>query len=104
MIGEIGIMMKLTLPSYLVALVPEAERSRIGTPRSLSLDAMDWGELILEIRDRFPELAKRIFIESNQLAPGFVLVVNGEPIKHTHEIPDLHNADQVVVIAAIAGG
>lgn len=57
------------------------------------------------MRERFPALAERVLTTSGGLAAGFVLVVNDEALppggtaRH-----DLHDGDDLALIAAMAGG
>jgi sulfur carrier protein ThiS len=58
-----------------------------------------------ELRERFPQLAARVLTASGALAPGFVLVINDEALPaNGAACCDIHDGDQVALIAALAGG
>jgi molybdopterin converting factor small subunit len=96
-------MLKLVLPAYLAALLPDHEPAR-GNRRSLWLEPGPWPALVEQLQARFPRLANRLVQEHGQLANGFVLVVNDSIV---HDAPaglDLRAGDEVTIIAAVAGG
>ena len=96
-------MLKLVLPAYLAALLPDHEPAR-GHRRSLSLEPGSWPSLVEQLQARFPRLAHRLVEEHGQLAKGFVLVVNDSIV---HDVPaslELRAGDEVAIIAAVAGG
>jgi sulfur carrier protein ThiS len=91
-------MVNFRLPAYLQALVPEADR------RSMWLEPGSWSALVRQVGERFPQLAGRIMPDSLRLATGFVLVVNDEIVRGDHASLQLRSGDEVVIIAAVAGG
>ena len=53
-------MIRLSLPTTLVAYLPGDEGSDRGSRTALSLAASTWPEAVSEIRERFPLLAGRV--------------------------------------------
>lgn len=97
-------MIKLVLPSSLVALVPEAERPDRRSARSLALDAESWRDVVVEVRARFPVLADRVLTESDSVAAGFALVVNDEIVPVQQAAMEVHDSDEISLLPVIAGG
>jgi molybdopterin converting factor small subunit len=97
-------MASITLSASLFTLVPEQERAHACARRSLSLDACTWPEATRELRARFPQLAQRILTESDSLAEGFLVAVNGALLAGTDPPRNLAAADEIHVIAQMAGG
>jgi sulfur carrier protein ThiS len=93
-------MVKLTLPSPLLTLVPADERSQ----RSTMLEARSWADAIAEIRTRFPQLAARVLTESGGVIPTFALVVNDDLVPSGSVPPELSAGDEIALIAIMAGG
>jgi sulfur carrier protein ThiS len=98
-------MITLTLPTPLASFITGAEGRGGSRPRSLLFDAGTWAEFGGELRERFPLLAARVLTASGALAPGFVLVINDEALPaNGAACYDIHDGDQVALIAALAGG
>ena len=97
-------MPKLVLPSTLLACVPQDQREARASARSLRLSARCWGELVVEVRERFPELAQRVLGESHETAAGFCLIVNDEIVRRCDPRRELHPDDEVCFVPAMAGG
>ena len=97
-------MVTLVLPAYLVSLLPEQDRRTTGARRSLSLQPGSWRALVGELSDRFPLLARRVLPDSVTLANGFVLVINDQVVHGDPGSLDLQAGDEIVIIAAVAGG
>jgi hypothetical protein len=98
-------MITLMLSTPLTGFINDSESRGSGRPRSLLLDAGTWAEFLGEMRERFPFLAERVLTSSGRLASGFVLVINDEalPANGTASY-ELHDGDQLALIAALAGG
>lgn len=94
----------MTLPSPLFALLPEHERSAASSPRSVSLDATMWPDLVREVRKRFPALAELVFSNYGSVQNGFVLVLNNDIMSKGDPPLVLHPTDRLFLIAQIAGG
>lgn len=94
-------MAKLMLPSPLMCLLPDSERGSVAR----DLAAATWTEFVSELRARFPTLANRIITEADALSSGYALVINDE-VTQSHLAPSLtfDSSDQILVIAALAGG
>lgn len=97
-------MVKLILPAYLLALVPEEERLASGSRRSVWLQPGSWGTLVRQIAERFPQLARRVVPDAGQLSNGFILVVNDEIVRGNHASLAVGSGDEIAIIAAVAGG
>jgi hypothetical protein len=97
-------MVKLTLPSPLLTLVPADERGHACGPRSTMLEARSWADAVAEIRTRFPQLAARVLTESGSVIPTFALVVNDDIVPSGSVPPDLSAGDEIALIAIMAGG
>jgi sulfur carrier protein ThiS len=98
-------MITLMLPTPLTGFINDSESRGSARPRSLLLDARTWPEFLGEMRERFPFLAERVLTSSGTLAPGFVLVINDEALPANGRASyDLHDGDQIALIAALAGG
>ena len=63
-------MVKLVLPAYLLALLPEEERLSSGSRRSVWLQPGSWAALVHQIAERFPQLARRVVPDAARLANG----------------------------------
>lgn len=97
-------MIKLIIPSSLATLLPDdGESSSLGR-RSVSLNSGPWMNVAVEIRERLPMLAERVLTESDNIAPGFMLVVNDKVVARDQTRMKLHDGDNVSVIAQLAGG
>jgi molybdopterin converting factor small subunit len=97
-------MARLMLPSTLANMLPQREHRDGHAPRSVSLSARSWQELVGELRGRFPSLAERVLTDSGSIAAGFVLVVNDE-VQPDNGVPfDLDEDDEVCLLPALAGG
>ena len=98
-------MITLTLPVPLARLMPDSASSNGGRPRSVRLDARNWGEFADEMRARYPLVANRVLTDAGTLTPGFVLVVNDQALPaHSPRAYEVGDGDDVAVIVALAGG
>src|SRR4051812_19299053 len=97
-------MIRLVLPAYLFDLLPEDARLNSHSRGWVLLNPGSWSELVQEIRDRFPLLAQRVLVESVRMNAGFVLVINGEIRRTGYESLDFRDGEEIVIIAALAGG
>ena len=96
-------MLKVVLPAYLAALLPDHEPAR-SNRRFLSLEPGPWPSVVDQLHARFPRLANRLVQEHGQLACGFVLVVNDSIVHDAPSSLELRAGDEVTIIAAVAGG
>ncbi len=97
-------MPKLTVSAPLMALLPMDHRGSGRHHRSVDVSAASWPQLATELRARFPALAERVLTASDELASGFVLVVNDEVLASRVATGVFRDEDEVCFIAAIAGG
>jgi molybdopterin converting factor small subunit len=97
-------MIRLALSAPLFDLLPEDERRASPTKRSVVLEADSWGEVVEEVRGRFPVMAEKVFMDSGGIAPGFVLVINDEVLPPSAGDFGVSGGDDISLIAAIAGG
>lgn len=98
-------MPKLVLPSALQECVAQDQGGTpVMSPRSLTISARCWGELVHEVRSRFPELAQRVLGKSDDVAAGFCLVVNDEVVRRCDPRRELQTDDEVSFLPAMAGG
>lgn len=96
-------MLTMTLASPLFDLIPPLERQRPAAPRSVALSASSWPQAAGEIRNRFPALAERVLTERDEMASGFVLVVNDAVVARSQRV-NVAEGDKLFVLAQIAGG
>jgi molybdopterin converting factor small subunit len=95
---------RLSLPTTLVAYLPAEEGSDRRSRAALSLAASTWPEAVSEIRERFPLLAGRVLEAAGETtAEGFVLVVNGD-VAPEGRPASLQAGDEILFIPQIAGG
>ena|ERR1051326_9375908 len=97
-------MVKLILPAYLLALLPEEEYQASRARRSVWLQPGSWGTLVHQMVERFPQLARRVVPDGGQLSNGFILVVNDEIVRGNHASLAIGGGDEIAIIAAVAGG
>jgi molybdopterin converting factor small subunit len=57
-----------------------------------------------EIRQRFPQLAERALGPAEEIARGFVIVVNDEVVTRPDPSMRLRTGDELCLITALAGG
>jgi molybdopterin converting factor small subunit len=95
-------MVSLRLSASLAPLLPDGTGP--SSRRTVMMDASCWVELTEQIRDRFPDLAKRVLNGGAEVAPGFVLVVNDEVMRRPPASLTLAAGDEVTIFAAVAGG
>jgi len=97
-------MVKLKLSATLFDILPEDERQRRCSPKTVLLNPGSWGQVTQEIQKRFPLLAERVLTESASIATSCVLAVNGKVLKSGYTSLHFHSGDEIAIIAAMAGG
>jgi molybdopterin converting factor small subunit len=96
--------MKLRLARPLLALLPDDDRDGHVDRNTVALAAGSWSNVVDEVRARFPELADRVLTNAGTVAPGFILVVNGEVLPRGTTPADLEPDDELALIPGLAGG
>ena len=76
-------------------------RSRANVA-AVTLDVVSLREVLSQIDDQFPALAE-LCVEDEELAPGWLLNVNGAAFTRDLQTP-LNDGDNVLLIPADAGG
>jgi sulfur carrier protein ThiS len=97
-------MVKLKLSAPLFDILPEDERRKRCSPRTVQLNPGSWEQVAREIQARFPHLAERVLSESTRLSTSCLLAVNGEVVKNGYAALHFHSGDEIAIIAAMAGG
>lgn len=96
--------MRLKLTRPLLGLLIDGDHDGRLDNDTLLLAAGSWSEVVEEIRSGFPALADHVLTEAGAVAPGFILVVNGEVVQRGATPEALSDADDLALIAGLAGG
>ncbi len=96
--------MRLKLATPLLALLADVDRDRCVERNTVVLAARSWSNAVEEVRARFPQLADRTLTSAGTVAPGFILVVNGEVLLRGTTPADLGPDDELALIPGLAGG
>ncbi len=96
--------MKLKLATPLLALLPHDDGATRVSRNTIELAACSWSHTVEELRTRFPELADRVLASGGTVAPGFILVVNGEVVRRGVTPVELGPDDELALIPGLAGG
>jgi molybdopterin converting factor small subunit len=94
---------RLKLATPLLALLPHDDQDGRVDRNTVVLAAHSWSHVVDELRDRFPALADRVLTGMGTVAPGFILVVNGEVLLRG-TTPELGPDDELALIPGLAGG
>lgn len=78
-------------------------RSSVGGQTSISLEAATLADLVVAIRERYPELAERI-VRDGGFGPFVTVFVDGEDARYLEPDADLRAARQVEILPAMSGG
>ena len=97
-------MIRLNLPASLALLVPDDPARERRPSTSIVLAASSWTEVVEELQQRFPQLARRVLEDSGRTTEGFVLVVNGEIERDGRPATGLSSGDEVLILPQLAGG
>lgn len=97
-------MPRLKLARPLMALVPDEERAAAPAGRPIPLRGQCWPAVAQELRERFPDLARRVLTNGDDIVSGFVLVVNDEVMSRHNPSIEFGTDDEICLIVALAGG
>jgi hypothetical protein len=96
-------MLNLRLTAGLAPYLMSGGDTGQNRSRSVTIDACDWPGVVAEVRNRFPNLASRIFAENGTMRAGFLIAVNSE-LMEGRGAPAVQPGDELFVFAQISGG
>jgi sulfur carrier protein ThiS len=96
-------MITLSLPASLQRLVKQGDGDTAQAIDWPSAQPGPWGPFVAQLRQQFPDLASRVIADSGELARGFVMIVNGHPVRD-FEALQIEGDDALAFVPIIAGG